>query len=351
MGTITTCFRLLERKYNMNLGRMSHTYSTIVLCTILMITVAQAQAPDYDPFITEHEKDSLATAEYPYIFPLFGKNVARKGVDLPLPVGISINYYQQSMGVIIDRVSLGLGNDQLIPLAFVAFEDVNNKANNYNARLDLWLFPFLNIYGIAGYAQADANVILNAPFEFETKVDFSGWTYGVGAVLAFGLQGFWATTDGNLAWTNMEDYYDPVRATVLSFRLGRRLPIKKLQNFNIWLGAMYLNPESTVNGRFLLADIISDELSGQFEDYYLSDWYNALSPEEQQFIDGFVQTMMQGGADTRLDYQAEQHPENAWNMIAGAGFELSKRWFLEVEAGFLGSRTSLMLNMNYRLPL
>jgi hypothetical protein len=335
----------------MNHYHILHKGLPVTFMALLLTAIAFAQVPDYDLLRTQSEKDSLATAEYPYIFPLFGKNVVRKGFDLPLPVGINISYYQQSMGVIIDQVSLGLGGDQLMPLTFVEFADVTNKAKNYNARLDLWLFPFLNIYGMLGYAKADANVILNAPFYFETVVDFSGWAYGGGAVFAFGLQGFWITANGNLAWTDMEDYYDPVRATVLSFRLGRTLKLMKNRSLQIWLGTMYQDPESIVNGRFLLADIVSDELAGQFQDYYLTPWYNALTPEEQQFIDAFVQTMMQGTTDTRLDYQAEQHPEQTWNMIAGAQLELSKRLNLQTEAGFLGSRTSLLVNLNYRLPL
>jgi hypothetical protein len=148
--------------------------SYIALVTLLLTSIAFAQVPDYNILRTQSEKDSLATADYPYIFPLFGKNVVRKGFDLPLPVGISVSYYQQNMGVIIDHVSLGLGGEQLMPLTFVEFEDVTDKANDYNAQLDLWLFPFLNIYGIFGYAKSDANVTLNAPFEFETMVDFSG---------------------------------------------------------------------------------------------------------------------------------------------------------------------------------
>lgn len=335
----------------MNHYHILHRGLLVTIMTLLLTANVFAQVPDYDLLRNQSEKDSLATAEYPYIFPLFGENVVRKGFDLPLPVGISVCYYQQSMGVIIDQVSLGLGDEQLMPLTFVEFEDVTNKANNYNARLDLWLFPFLNIYGMFGYAKADANVILNAPFEFETVVDFNGWTYGGGAVVAFGLQGFWVTTNGNLAWTDMEDYYDPIRATVLSFRLGHRLPLMKSQNLQIWLGAMYQDPESTVNGRFLLDDIVSDELAGQFQDYYLTPWYNALTPEEQQFIDAFVQTMIQGGADTRLDYEAEQHPEQTWNMLAGAQLELNKKWNLQAEAGFLGNRTSLLVNLNYRFGL
>jgi hypothetical protein len=331
--------------------RVLQNWLFIMLLTLLVMSAPFAQVPDYDLIKAQNEKELLATAEYPYIFPLFGKNVVRKGFDLPFPIGITISYYQQNMGAIIDRVSLGLGDDQLMPLTFVEFEDVANDAKNYNARLDLWLFPFLNIYGMFGSARSDANVTLNAPFDFVTRVDFSGWTYGGGTVLAFGLQGFWITANGNLAWTDMEDYYDPVRAAVLSFRLGHKLPLMSLQNLHIWLGAMYQNPESIVNGRFLLADIVSDGLAGQFQDYYLTDWYQALTPEEQQFIDVFVQTMMQGGADTRLDYEAEQHPEQTWNMLAGAQLELSKRWNIQAEAGFLGSRTSLLLNLSYRLPL
>lgn len=321
------------------------------LFMLLLTAIAFAHVPDYDLTRTESEKDSIATADYPHIFPLFGENVIRKGFDLPLPIGINISYYQQSSSTIIDQVSVGLGDDQLMPLTFVGFEDVTNEASNLNARVDLWLFPFLNVYGMFGYAKAEANVTLNAPFDFETTVDFTGWSYGGGAVLAFGLQGFWITANGNLAWTDMEDYYDPVRATVLSFRLGRTLKLMKNRRFQIWLGSMYQEPESIVNGRFLLADIVTEELAGQFQDYFLTPWYNALTPEEQQFIDAFVQTMMQSAEDARLDYEAQQHPEQTWNMIAGAQFELTKRWNLQAEAGFLGSRTSILVNLNYRFPL
>ncbi|UCD05038.1 MAG: hypothetical protein JSV98_07935 [candidate division WOR-3 bacterium] len=334
---------------------MSHSHILrgsiyVVLIGFMIQANGFAQVPEYDLLRTESEKDSLAAVEYPYIFPLFGENIVRKGFDLPYPLGISIGYYQQSMGVIMDRVSLGLTEGQLMPLAFIGFEDVSNKAVNYNARLDLWLLPFLNIYGMLGYAKSDADVTLNAPFEFETSVDFTGWTYGGGAAIAAGIRGFWVTVNGNLAWTDMEDYYDPVRATVFSFRIGHRLPLIKSRNFHVWLGAMYQDPAAEVSGRFLLADIVTDELAGQFVDYYLTDWYQALTPEEQQFIDGFVQTLMQGSADTQLDYQAEQHPENAWNMIAGAQLELSKSWNLQAEFGFLNGRNSLLVNLNYRLP-
>lgn len=321
------------------------------LIIILTTVNIYAQVPEYELFRTQTEKDSLATAEYPYIFPLFGKNVVRKGFDLPLPIGINISYYQQGMDVMIDSVALGLGASGFMPLTFVEFEEVTNEARNYNARLDLWLFPFLNIYGMFGYAQADAAVTLSAPFDFETEVDFSGWTYGGGAVLAFGLHGFWITANGNLAWNDMEDYHDPVRAAVLSFRLGRTLQIINNTNFQIWLGAMHQDPESKVTGKFLLADVISDELMGYFQNYQQSQWYNDLTPQEQQFVDTFVQLMQQGTSDMELDYEVVQNPVQRWNMLAGAQLELSKKWYIQAEAGFLGSRTSIMMNLSYRLAL
>jgi len=310
-----------------------------------------AQVPEYDLLRTQVEKDSLATVEYPYIFPLFGENIVRKGFDLPLPIGISISYYQQSMDVIIDSVALGLGGAGFMPLTFVDFEKVTNEARNYNARLDLWLFPFLNIYGMLGYAESDAAVTLNAPFDFETAVSFNGWSYGGGAILAVGLQGFWITANGNLTWTDMEDYYDPVRATVLSFRLGRTLRIIKNTSFQIWLGAMHQDPESKVTGKFLLYDVVTNELMGYFQNYQQSQWYNDLTPQEQQFVDTFIEIMQQGPTGLALDYEVVQNPEQRWNMLAGAQVELSKKWYIQAEAGFLGSRTSLMMNLNYRLPL
>ncbi len=334
--------------------RYTRTAGIGLLATSLLLILnvnIYAQVPDYDVLLTQEEKDSLTTVEYPYIFPLFGEGLVRKGFELPLPLGINITYYQHTLDVIVDQVALGLGENQLVPLGFVEFDNVVNKARTVNARLDLWLLPFLNIYGVVGYAESDAKVILSAPFPFETAVDFNGWDYGGGAVVAFGVQGFWATANGNLAWTDMKDYKSPIRATVLSFRLGRTLHFIKDRDFQIWLGAMYQDPESEVAGQFLLADVITEELAGQFEDYYLSSWYNALTPEEQQFVDAFVQTMMQASADTRLDYEVVQNPEQVWNMIAGAQLELSRRWSLEAEAGLLGSRTSFMMNLNYRLPL
>ena len=321
------------------------------LILFVLSNVVYAQAPDYEVDKTEQDLDSLAAVDYPYIFPLFGQNVVRKGFDLPLPLGINLNYYQHSMGVVIDSLSIGLDDSPMMPVEFVEFDDVTNKARTINARLDLWLFPFLNIYGLFGYVEADAGVTLSAPFPLETTVEMDGYGYGGGAILAFGLHRFRVTANGNISWSDLNIYDDPVRAIVGSFRLGRSFPVMNNRRLDIWLGAMNQNIQADVIGALPLADIIPPEVIEDFQDYQNQPWYQDLNPVEQQFIDAFVQTLQQNLEGATLTYEIAQHPEDSWNMLAGAQLELSKRWYLQAEAGFLGSRTSFMMNVNYRLPL
>jgi hypothetical protein len=123
------------------------------------------------------------------------------------------------------------------------------------------------------------------------------------------------------------------------------------RRLDIWFGAMNQNIQADVIGSLPLADVIPPEVIQYFQDYQNQPWYQDLNPIEQQFIDAFVQTLQQNLEGATLTYEIVQHPEHTWNMIAGAQLELSKRWYLQAEAGFLGSRTSFMMNVNYRLPL
>ena len=51
---------------------------------------------------------------------------------------------------------------------------------------------------------------------------------------------------------------------------------------------------------------------------------------------------------TTVEYSLDKKPKDVWNMIAGAQFALDRNWMFRVEAGFLTSRTSLMLATEYR---
>ena len=329
-------------------------FKTGVFASVLLLLVnslAYGQVPDWKIDLDEQAIDSLAQVDYPYVFPFFAQNVVRKGFDLPYPVGISFNYYQHNMGVLVDELALGINESPLMPVAFFEFNEITDKVRAMSGRLDLWLFPFFNIYGVVGQLAIDADVTIAAPFPLETKVDMDGLTYGGGGVFAFGLQQFWTTVDGNIVWNDLDAYNEAVKARTLSFRLGRTFGIVKNDRLQVWLGAMYQNVDSEVIGKYLLSDIVSEDMYAIFADYQNSEWYNDLDPTEQAFVDGLIATIQQGDPTTELNYQVHQHPEDDWHMLAGAQYEVSKRWFIQVEGGFLGSRTSILSNINYRFPL
>jgi hypothetical protein len=54
--------------------------------------------------------DSLKTAEYPYLFPIWGKKVAQKGFKLPKSAGLSVQYLWQKSDIIINNLQVGFNN-------------------------------------------------------------------------------------------------------------------------------------------------------------------------------------------------------------------------------------------------
>ncbi|NOX46001.1 MAG: hypothetical protein GXO89_03365 [Chlorobi bacterium] len=49
-----------------------------------------------------------------------------------------------------------------------------------------------------------------------------------------------------------------------------------------------------------------------------------------------------------VKYGIDKQVKDKWNMVVGAQFQLNKHWMLRSEVGFLASRTSYLLSLNYR---
>jgi hypothetical protein len=85
------------------------------------------------------------------------------------------NYIWLDQGVVIDNMQLGLKTDnQDIPLTnvdeFIKFGDNTNTSYSVNVRPDIWVFPFLNVYGIFGVGNSSTTVNLTEPLEFSSTV-------------------------------------------------------------------------------------------------------------------------------------------------------------------------------------
>ena len=97
--------------------------------------------------------DSMKATEYPYALPIWGKKAAAMGFNLPYSAGIGINYLWQESDLVIDNLQIGFNNGPLYNLdEVIRFDNATSTASGFNIRPDIWLFPFLNVYGIIAKA-------------------------------------------------------------------------------------------------------------------------------------------------------------------------------------------------------
>jgi hypothetical protein len=58
----------------------------------------------------QETRDSLKTADYPYLLPIWGKRVAQKGFKLPKSAGLSAQYLYQQSDIVISDLKVGFNN-------------------------------------------------------------------------------------------------------------------------------------------------------------------------------------------------------------------------------------------------
>jgi len=299
--------------------------------------------------------------EYPYRFPIWGAKAWEKGFDIPYPAGGMINYFTATQDIIIPDLSVGFSDGVLpeIPLTpitdFVEFGKVYGVATSVNVRPDLWILPFLNVYGIFGKTWAQTEVDMTYPIELKAKADLEGTSAGIGITGAGGLGKYFFVLDGNWVWTNMSNFKEPVRSAVFSFRLGRAFKLNKPQsNVAFWAGGMRVNMGGITEGTITLGEIIPQETWDRRDeivnDYW--EWYDELSFLEKaiadQWLTPIVNKLEAGDGSGIISYKLTKEPKQRWNVIIGAQYQLDKHHQFRVEGGVIGNRKSLLLSYNYR---
>ncbi|UXM81856.1 hypothetical protein N7V09_19700 [Shewanella seohaensis] len=90
------------------------------------------------------------------LFPLMGDVVRQKGIDMPLPYGLSISYRNQEMDVPFDNFNImGITLNEIFDPT-QSFGVVN--AESISLRGDINILPFWNVFGVIGKVSIDANV-------------------------------------------------------------------------------------------------------------------------------------------------------------------------------------------------
>lgn len=244
--------------------------------------------------------------------PLASSLALDRGYLLPLPFGVSANftYLEVNPRVTDVRVGLAGGTPQALP---ITVNNLQNETQNYLVRLDGWLFPFLNVYGLFGQTSLTSGGDLFIPNPLPLQPDIQvpvvvhaqGPLYGAGAVLAAGYQSWFITLDVNRTRADLDLFDSTIDKTSVGLRTGWRTEGRP-RNWALWLGTMYVDNRTYIEG-----------------------------------------TAISGTSIDPIRYQVETVFDKPWNFLIGSLLELSPSFSLLLEIGF-GDREQLTAAASYR---
>ena len=252
-----------------------------------------------------------------------GKSLAA-GHELPLPLGISANVFfmeqdmeAQSIAVDIPPLPLPTGPLQLPPGLPAESAKLESRVTTTTAKIDAWVLPFLNVYGVAGYVDGETTAsgfsVGGLPPELASllpnsfAIAYSGPTYGVGGTLAAGYNQFFASLDANYTESDLDIGDSTIEAFVISPRVGITGDLGGL-NGALYVGAMYQDVDEQQNGTVKFPIM---------------------------------------GASVPVGYDVISAAKEEWNYLVGANLKASESWNYGIEVGF-SDRTHVMATLNYR---
>lgn len=339
----------------------------ILLILFLFLIAQQTQAQYASKKVrTVHQAytDSLKNIEYNHTFPILGQGAYSKGFDIPYPIGVMINAMGMDQGLLINNIHLGLKTDNqdipLTPIDFIEFGDNTNTSYTFNVRPDIWILPFLNVYGIFGYGNSHTEVFLTKPVELKSVVDQGVRTMGIGFMGAGGIGPVWFSADFNFTWNKPELVEDATRVNVMGIRMGHTFVFKKKPESNIavWIGGMRMKMSTETVGAIAMTDALPPEAWERRDeivsDYW--DWYDGLNPitdpgkilVADNVLTPIVNSLDAADGDAIIRYGMDKQAKQLWNGIIGMQYQLNKRWQFRTEAGLIGDRKSVLMSVNYR---
>jgi hypothetical protein len=231
----------------------------ILALALLSIEFCHGQFPSTvnSPYLKTY-KDSLKAMDYQGKLPFLGKKAYKKGFDIPYPVGVMVNYYSQSQQILIDKVEVGIDDNALYDVSgLITFGPIEATTNTVTFRPDVWVLPFLNVYGVFGYGTTKTDVELIKPFNFKTTQEFSGTSKGVGVTVAGAVGPVVVIVDQNYNWADLESFTEPVPAYNLGIRVGHNFVNERRPDKNVvvWVGPFYQNIKSDTDGKIALSDV------------------------------------------------------------------------------------------------
>ncbi len=336
----------------------------IILFMLVYAASASAQVGSGVKVTPESESvnaDSLKQTEYPYLLPFLGKKTQARGFKLPYPSGVMVNTFIGTQAINITDLEVGFNGSPMFNLdSIVVFNNSKAHIQNVNVRLDFWILPFLNIYGLGGATWTQTDINLVSPIQMSTTAKFDGYIFGVGATLASGVNRFFAALDWNATWSFFDGIDGAVSAQLLSLRAGYTIPFKRDRSLSFWIGGGHMFINRTTQGTINLGDIVPDFTGDQLEPIINSTKadYPDMSAAQYAVMKQAAETLYNNLPEindqidkTIVSYSLKKSPTHKFTANAGAQFQLNRRFVFRTEAGFLGGRNSLLLSANYRFGI
>ncbi len=208
-------------------------------------------------------------------FPLAASLAVDRGIELPLPFGVQGIYTYIDAEPTVTDVQIGFAGGSPVSVP-ISIQGLNNKTQAYLVRLDGWILPFLNIYGLFGQTSAESTGILSIPNPDPLLPDLvtslrsstSGPTYGGGSTFVVGYKAWFLAADANWSRTNLDLFDSDIEKKTASIRTGLRGPVGST-TVAVWLGGMYFDRRTQLDGTIVtgtLLDPIKFEIESEFKD-------------------------------------------------------------------------------------
>ncbi|MFV0565169.1 MAG: hypothetical protein ACK5NB_04955 [Flavobacteriaceae bacterium] len=349
----------------------------LLMSTLLMVNVGYSQSKN-DKAKTKKEKrlsardisDSVFMSKpYPFILPVLGDKAHDRGYRFPLPFGVMFNSISIDQKMMIDNMRIGFGNTEsgAEPVMYdidgiVAFNPVEAQTVSRNVRVDVWPFPFLNVYGIYGkMKKSDINIEMTAPFPLKVTTDIAGHYFGYGAMLNGKIGPVFVSLDANKNVNHNPRLDKPVAITLVSLRSGPIFSINRNPNMKImfWTGLMHSHFNAATNGSISTKDLApnaSSHIANMQTD--MDNWYSGLKPLDRAKYAILYNTLSNGltALDESLEtsyikYKMDKTVDRPWNMLMGIQWQINQNWQMRTEAQILGDRSAWLFSFNYRFGI
>jgi hypothetical protein len=306
----------------------------------------------------EHYRDSLKNTDYPWILPIMGTKVRKLGFDLPYPVGVMVTYGHSRQQITIDNLAVSFDPDNLVDISsWARLRSMQSNVNAYVARADVWVLPFLNVFGVAGKISVVSNVHLGLPIDLKFDVLSEGTSAGWGAVVAGGVGPMVMTGNFVQNWTWTGALGKPSMSTLFDGRVGYmfRFRRKPEQNLVVLVGASYLGLSRSSDGSYDLAKLVgmTPEKKREAADQ-LDEWYNELTDPAQELLGGIYNGLsgwLRDDEGSLLYYKFDKSLYYPISMTLGFNYQLNHRINFNGIYTFLGSREQITVSLNYRFGL